>query len=75
MKTKDVQIGATYLTYIGESLAPVVVLRKIDGVDDSRMHLYGFRKSRDTFEVARVGENKPLPKRRTAAALREMPKH
>lgn len=64
MKIADVKIGAVYLTRIGPTLAPVRV------VAPARFNM-GNEVSR--FRVQRVGEASPLPKPRTAAALREVP--
>ena len=65
MKQANVKVGHTYFTYIGTELCPVEVLGKITEIGG-----WNARK-KTTFRVRRVGENKPLPKRRTAAALRE----
>lgn len=59
MKTKDVVIGHTYLTYIGAELCKVEVVG-IRPRPDSRI----------VFNVRRVGDWKILPKARSAAALR-----
>lgn len=67
MKTADIKIGAHYLTYIGQELSEVVVVAKIEGNPDSRWR----DEKRTSFRVRRVGEDKPLPKKRSAAALRE----
>ncbi len=65
MKTVDVRIGATYLCRVGERLVEVVVTERHPGA----MRNSG-RRSPDMFTVHRVGEQKYLPKLRTAAALR-----
>ena len=59
MKQAQVQIGNTYLTYIGQTLARVVVMRAYPCSGRTR------------FVVRREGEIRDLPKYRTAAALRE----
>jgi hypothetical protein len=61
MKQADIQIGGRYLTYIGQSLCPVVVVRLADP---------GYFDKRSRFVVRRENETTPLPKSRTAAALR-----
>ena len=66
MKQKDVVIGETYLTRIGEELARVVVV----SIHADRPYMR--EKVRTTFTVRREGETVHLPKRRTAAALREV---
>ena len=66
MKQNEVKLGGTYLTYIGESLARVVVVRT--------QAPNGFH-NRTRFVVQREGECKPLPKSRSAAALRPLPTH
>lgn len=71
MKQADVVVGNTYLTYIGQELSEVVVVAKIEGNPDSRWR----DEKRTSFRVRRVGEDKPLPKRRSAAALRETGKN
>lgn len=65
MKTVDVKIGATYLCRVGDRLVAVVVTERHPGT----MRNSG-RRSPDTFTVHRVGEQRYLPKQRTAAALR-----
>lgn len=67
MKQADVKIGATYLTYIGSWLTPVVVV--VGEVIEFDRH----KKKRTTYRVRQA--DKPatygvLPKTRTAAALR-----
>lgn len=65
MKQKDIKVGGTYYTYIGETLAAVVVVREVSDV-------HWLNKKRTTrYQVARVGETAWLPKLRSAAALRE----
>lgn len=68
MKTADVKIGERYLCRVGERLVTVVVTERHPGT----MRNSG-RRSPDTFTVHRVGEQKYLPKLRTAAALRPVP--
>lgn len=70
MKTKDVKIGSTYLCYIAQVLCRVVVVSVHGGNPDSRWS----DERRTSFYVRREGEDKLLPKRRSAAALREAPK-
>jgi hypothetical protein len=60
MKQKDVVIGETYSTKVGPVRVRVVVVSKVEA--------YGSHNTR--FIVRRVSEDKPLPKPRTAAALR-----
>jgi hypothetical protein len=60
MKTKDVIVGQTYLARIGTELARVVVIAKVTDYKD-----------RVKFQVRRESERSPLPKARSAAALRE----
>jgi hypothetical protein len=61
MKQANIIIGATYETYIGQTLARVVVLGSYPpGRYEKHMR----------FRVRREGETKELPKHRTAAALR-----
>jgi len=68
MKQAEVKIGGVYLTYIGQTLAPVVVVaRCCPG-------RYGYGKH-TRFLIHRENEVSPLPKHRTGAALREMPIH
>lgn len=67
MKTKDVVVGNTYYTYIAGELAAVVVSAMVEGDPDSNWS----SNKRTRFRVRREGENSPLPKLRTAAALRE----
>jgi hypothetical protein len=65
MKLEHVHVGQVYLTRIGQELARVVVVCKHEsqlGVDTR------FRKT--TFTVRRVEEQRVLPSRRTAAALK-----
>jgi hypothetical protein len=59
MKHKDIKIGETYITRIGMNLCPVVVVSEYIG------------SSRKGFHVRRVGSDTILPKKRTAAGLRE----
>lgn len=64
MKQSEIQIGGVYLTYIGEELAPVEVISiKTSG------NLFS-KRTLTRYVVRRVGESKPLPKARSAAALR-----
>lgn len=65
MRQKDIVIGGTYYTYVGESLVQVRVIR------ETSRESYGRTKNKKTvYEVRRVGEQVSLPKLRTAAALR-----
>jgi hypothetical protein len=64
MKQADIKIGSTYMCYIGTSLAHVVVTGRVEG------YVIAGRRVSDRFTVRRVGEDKDLPKARTAAALR-----
>lgn len=69
MKTKDIIVGGTYLTYIGQALSRVEVVGVVEGREDAT-----FASDRRTrFRVRRVGESTPLPKPRSAAALRLPP--
>ena len=68
MKTADVVIGATYLTRVGGSLVRVVVVRKENPLAFSTL-----RRRQVRFTVRRVGEERVLPKTRTASALRPAP--
>lgn len=68
MKTVDVKIGERYLCRVGKRLITVVVTERHPGT----MRNSG-RRSPDTFTVHRVGEQRYLPKLRTAAALRPIP--
>lgn len=61
MKLAEVAVGGVYLTKVGESPVRVEVIGKTE------------RRGRTAFLVRRVGENRPLPKPRTAAALRPLP--
>lgn len=67
MKVQDVRIGGTFLCRVGTQLVRVVVMAQHD---PERWERKG---SRITFVVRRENESKPLPKRRTAAALRPAP--
>lgn len=69
MKAKDIKIGETYLAKIGESLARVVVIRQTEGRTD---YTTG-RSGPVRFVVRREGEATPLPKPRTASAMRPAP--
>lgn len=61
MKQAEVVVGCTYQTYIGQTLARVVVLGSYPpGRYEKHMR----------FRIRREGETKELPKHRTAAALR-----
>lgn len=61
MKLKDVVIGETYLTRIGERLARVIVVGTREDTFSGRTR----------FLVRRVGEDRVLPKSRAPSALRE----
>jgi hypothetical protein len=63
MKQKDVVVGGTYLTYIGQVLARVVVMQV-------REPIPGYKKPR--LLIRRENEERCLPKLRTAAALRHL---
>jgi hypothetical protein len=63
MKQDEVKMNGTYLCYIGQTLARVVVVGRHDA---DRFN------SRTRFIVRRIGETKDLPKSRSAAALREV---
>lgn len=66
MKQSEIKVGDTLYTNIGADLCPVVVTRIVERDPTSRWS--SDRKT--TYEVTRVGESKPLPKRRNAAAFR-----
>lgn len=66
MKQEDVVIGETYSTKIGPNRYRVVVVAK---VEPHGSHPWN-RITR--FIVRRASEDKPLPKPRTAAALRPL---
>lgn len=68
MKAKDVVIGATVKTYIGEELAEVVVVCERAPIG----YPWDKRKRPMEYLVRRVGEERCLPKPRTAAALRPL---
>ena len=69
MKTKDIVVGSTYLTYIGQTLSRVVVVSVVEGREDAF-----FSSGRRTrFRVRRQSESTSLPKPRSAAALRPLP--
>ena len=65
MKQADVVVGETYLTYIGNNLQVVKVTEKVFMINHTSKRRAGLR-----FRVCRPG-GKPLPKDRTAAALRK----
>lgn len=69
MKQKDVVIGGAYLTYIGAELAKVVVCSVVEGRPESQWR----NERRTSYRVRRwnAASHDILPKRRTAAALRE----
>jgi hypothetical protein len=71
MKQKDVVIGATYETRIGESLARVVVVAEVRTETRSR---YGEAREVTRYRLRRQEESGWLPKLRTAAALRPCPR-
>ena len=62
MKTKDVVIGETYLTKIGNSLARVIVV-------ELRPDSFS---GRPRFLVRKEGDDRVLPKSRAASALRPL---
>lgn len=68
MKMKDIVVGATYLTYIGSNLSRVVVVSRVEGDKTSPFA----SNRRLSFRVRREDETTVLPKRRSAAALREI---
>lgn len=70
MKAKGVVIGETYLTKIGNRLARVVVVCLVRGT--VTWHRTDGRRNPDRFQVRAVNGTKPLPKYRTAAALRPL---
>jgi hypothetical protein len=62
MKHADVKVGGEYLTRISGELVPVVVVRQ---------EAYVVRgKVRHSFRCRRAGEERVLPKCRSAASLR-----
>ena len=63
MKTKDIVIGGEYLTKIGEARARVIVVAERPDSFSGRMR----------FLVRRAGEDRVLPKSRSASALRDTP--
>jgi len=65
MKQADVVVGEVYACYIGQVLAKVEVIGKVDTIR------YGSRRKRTTFRVRRPGGS-PLPKTRSAASLRAL---
>lgn len=70
MKIADVKIGSVYLTRIGAALAPVRV------VSAARPRTISYSEGREgpaRFYVQRIAAFQPLPKPRTASALREVP--
>jgi len=66
MKQKDVVVGGTYLTYIGQVLARVVVMQV-------REQIPGYDWKKPRLLIRRENEERCLPKLRTAAALRPLP--
>lgn len=69
MKQAQVQIGGVYLTRIGGQLTPVVVTAQAQRRSRFSSTLDGPLR----YHVRRLTESAPLPKPRTAAALREVP--
>ncbi len=67
MKQKDVVIGMVVNTRIGEERCNVIVMSVVPGNPDSRWS----DEKRTSFRVRRVGADKDLPKRRSAAALEQ----
>jgi hypothetical protein len=69
MKVKEIQIGGTYLTKIGEERVRVVVVDRVPMLGGYQ----GDRQRPDRFRVRRENEARVLPKWRTAAALHPLP--
>lgn len=65
MKTDDVEIGATYICYVGNILRRVVVTERIQGP-----MLHTGRRGITRFRVRREDQTTSLPKTRCATALR-----
>lgn len=65
MKQEDIEVGKTYLTRVGEFMARVVVIARVDG--DSKSPIVSKRRTK--FRVRRVDKNEVLPKLRPARAL------
>lgn len=75
MKQADVQVGGVYLTRISGELRPVeVVFRHERTTYGHRRYLrHGGTVTRTVFKVRKAyGDWAPLPKSRTAAALRPL---
>jgi len=68
MKQAEIQVGGTYLTRICGSLAPVVVVEK---VEPSRQ--YDRPGTHTRYRIRREDSSSILSKPRTAAALRPAP--
>jgi hypothetical protein len=64
MKQKDVVVGGTYLTYIGQVLARVVVMQV-------REPIVGYQ-WKQRYVIRREGKDRALPRFRSAAALRPL---
>ena len=60
MKQKDVRVGMTCETIVGDRIVPVIVMTVMEPTRAG---------GHTRFEVRRINEAKPLPKWRTAAAL------